>query len=113
MTTPNLNPTAIVILGDCRAQLAKVPDETVDLVFTSPPYADRRANTYGGIKPKDYAEWFRPIAAEIEKSPQADGHVCAQPERTRYRRAKAPAIHRYSLQYARRRLVMDRGVQLV
>jgi len=37
----------------------------VDLIITSPPYADSRAQTYGGIKPDDYVEWFLPISAEL------------------------------------------------
>ncbi|MCS6929835.1 MAG: site-specific DNA-methyltransferase [Saprospiraceae bacterium] len=52
-------------LGDCREKLHLLPDESVDLSFTSPPYADRRRNTYGGIHPSDYVEWFLPIAAQL------------------------------------------------
>ena len=37
-----------VYLGDSRKVLTKIPDNSVDLIFTSPPYADRRKNTYGG-----------------------------------------------------------------
>ena len=44
-----------------------VADESVDLVFTSPPYADRRATSYGGIKPNEYVDWFLPIAAELHR----------------------------------------------
>ena len=44
--------------GDCLDILKDVPDDAFDLIFTSPPYADRRAKTYGGIKPEKYVEWF-------------------------------------------------------
>src|SRR5262245_39074323 len=44
--------------GDCLDTLKDVPDDSFDLIFTSPPYADRRAKTYGGIKPEKYVEWF-------------------------------------------------------
>ncbi len=54
-----------LIHGDCREVLKTLPDDSVDLVFTSPPYADRRASTYGGIKPDDYVAWFLPISAEL------------------------------------------------
>jgi DNA modification methylase len=56
---------ARLILGDCREKLKELPDDSVDLIFTSPPYADSRANTYGGIKPDEYVEWFLPISAEL------------------------------------------------
>lgn len=51
-----------IILGDCRAELLNLPDQSVDLIFTSPPYADQRKNTYGGIHPDAYVEWFTPIS---------------------------------------------------
>ena len=60
-------PTATLILGDCRQELADVATDSVDLIVTSPPYADRRAKTYGGIKPDDYVEWFLPIADELQR----------------------------------------------
>ena len=37
--------------GDCLDVLPTLPDACVDLVVTSPPYADSRKNTYGGIAP--------------------------------------------------------------
>ena len=58
-------PQAVLIAGDCRTELAKVETESVDLIFTSPPYANQRASTYGGIKPEAYCEWFIPIANEL------------------------------------------------
>lgn len=56
---------ADVILGDCLDVLRKLPDNSVDLVVTSPPYADQRKSTYGGISPNKYVEWFLPIAGEL------------------------------------------------
>lgn len=51
--------------GDCQKELGKLPDNSVDLIFTSPPYADSRKNTYGGVSPDKYVEWFLPISAEL------------------------------------------------
>ncbi|NUM81262.1 site-specific DNA-methyltransferase [bacterium] len=51
--------------GDCRIELKKIPDRSVDLIFTSPPYADSRKKTYGGIHPNKYVEWFLPISKEL------------------------------------------------
>lgn len=56
-----------IILGDCLEVLRKFPDDSFDLIFTSPPYADQRAKTYGGIKPDNYVEWFLPRAAEFKR----------------------------------------------
>lgn len=52
-------------LGDCREVLQELPANSVDLIFTSPPYADQRKSTYGGIHPDKYVEWFLPISAEL------------------------------------------------
>ncbi|HMO40980.1 MAG TPA: site-specific DNA-methyltransferase [Saprospiraceae bacterium] len=52
-------------LGDCKDILATLPDHSVDLIFTSPPYADQRKQTYGGIHPDHYVEWFLPISAQL------------------------------------------------
>jgi site-specific DNA-methyltransferase (adenine-specific)/site-specific DNA-methyltransferase (cytosine-N4-specific) len=53
-------------LGDSKEQLKKLPDNSVDLIVTSPlPYPDQRKNTYGGIHPDKYAEWFLPISKEL------------------------------------------------
>ncbi|OQX88906.1 site-specific DNA-methyltransferase [candidate division KSB1 bacterium 4484_87] len=54
-----------LLLGDCKDELEKIPDNSVDLIFTSPPYADQRKNTYGGIHPDRYVEWFLPISAQL------------------------------------------------
>jgi site-specific DNA-methyltransferase (adenine-specific)/site-specific DNA-methyltransferase (cytosine-N4-specific) len=52
-------------LGDSRKILQKLPSDSVDLIVTSPPYADQRKNTYGGIHPDKYVEWFLPITKEL------------------------------------------------
>jgi site-specific DNA-methyltransferase (adenine-specific) len=52
-------------LGDCENVLAKYSENFFDLIVTSPPYADSRARTYGGIKPDDYVSWFLPKASEF------------------------------------------------
>lgn len=54
-----------LILGDCRLELLAIPDDSVDLVFTSPPYADQRKNSYGGISPDEYVEWFLPVSEQL------------------------------------------------
>lgn len=46
------------LLGDCEKILKKIPEDTFHLIVTSPPYADNRKKTYGGIKPDKYVKWF-------------------------------------------------------
>jgi site-specific DNA-methyltransferase (adenine-specific)/site-specific DNA-methyltransferase (cytosine-N4-specific) len=54
-----------IYLGDSRDELSKIPTDSVDLIFTSPPYADQRKSTYGGVSVDDYVEWFLPITKEL------------------------------------------------
>lgn len=54
-----------IFLGDCKEVLKTLPNESVDLIFTSPPYADQRKNAYGGISHEEYVSWFLPISQEL------------------------------------------------
>ena len=51
--------------GDCRELLENIAGGTVDLIMTSPPYADSRKSTYGGIHPDEYVTWFLPISTQL------------------------------------------------
>lgn len=55
------------VCGDCTEVLQKIESGTIDLVVTSPPYADQR--DYGAadtkIQADGYVEWFRPKAEQI------------------------------------------------
>jgi DNA modification methylase len=59
--------------GDCLEILKKYPENFFNLIVTSPPYADSRSKTYGGIKPDDYVEWFLPRAEEFFRVLKPDG----------------------------------------
>jgi site-specific DNA-methyltransferase (adenine-specific)/site-specific DNA-methyltransferase (cytosine-N4-specific) len=62
-----------VFLGDSREILKTLPDQSIDLILTSPPYADNRKQTYGGVAPDQYVEWFLPISAELYRVLRPDG----------------------------------------
>ncbi len=50
--------TANIMEGDCLEILKDFSEQSFDLIVTSPPYADRRLSTYGGIAPDLYVDWF-------------------------------------------------------
>jgi len=62
-----------LILGDCRNILKDIASDSIDLIFTSPPYADSRKSTYGGIHPNDYVAWFLPISQELLRVLKPEG----------------------------------------
>ena len=59
-----------IIYGDCLEKLKDrsiFPDDSIDLIVTSPPYADKRANNYPTISSKDYVIWFLKISEELKR----------------------------------------------
>jgi len=59
--------------NDCLDILRWLPPNCIDLIVTSPPYADQRKHTYGGVHPDKYVEWFLPIAAELKRVLKQEG----------------------------------------
>jgi DNA modification methylase len=62
-----------VLLGDAQQLLPQLPRESVDLFFTSPPYADARA--YSRIHPDRYVEWFLPFARSMFDAAKPSGNL--------------------------------------
>ncbi len=58
---------------DCMDFMKTLPDGAINLVVTSPPYADQRKSTYGGVDPDEYVQWFLPFSAEIYRILADDG----------------------------------------
>ena len=65
--------TQVLRRGDCLKVLSRVPDQSVQLIVTSPPYAEKRKNTYGGIHADQYVDWLIPRAAEFMRVLRPDG----------------------------------------
>lgn len=62
-----------VTWGDSTDWLAALPEASIDLFFTSPPYADARA--YSRIHPDRYVEWFLPHAREMLRATKPSGSL--------------------------------------
>lgn len=56
-----------ILSGDCGDVLQQFPAASVDLIVTSPPYADARAGRYSGPRPHKYVDWFLPRAEEMRR----------------------------------------------
>ena len=59
--------TPLLIIDDCKTALEKLPADSIDLIITSPPYADSRKKTYGGIAPDEYVDWFIPVSEQLKR----------------------------------------------
>lgn len=58
---------------ECLANKKSFPDNTIDLIITSPPYAQRRKDSYGGISRDRYVEWFLSISKHLMRSLKPEG----------------------------------------
>lgn len=52
-------------LGDSIKLCRNLPDMSIDLIMTSPPFALRRKKEYGNVEANEYVEWFQPFAEEF------------------------------------------------
>lgn len=52
-------------VGDSLELLAGLPESSVDLVMTSPPFALRRQKTYGNVEETEYVDWIVPFGREV------------------------------------------------
>ncbi len=60
-------------LADAREVLAAMPDSSVNLVLTSPPYALHFQKEYGNVTKDDYVAWFLTFARQIFRVLADDG----------------------------------------
>lgn len=69
----------IVICGDCREPdtwqrlLSAADVDTVNGVFTSPPYAMQRKVQYGGVPTAEYVDWWEAVQANVKANLARDG----------------------------------------
>lgn len=66
-------PLDTIICGDCEKVLKAFPDNSIDLIVTSPPYADRRKKIYVSVHPDKYVDWFLPKSQEFLRVLKPDG----------------------------------------
>lgn len=52
-------------VGDSLKLLAELPDDSIDLVMTSPPFALRRQKLYGNVEETEYVNWIKPFGKEV------------------------------------------------
>jgi DNA modification methylase len=65
-----------IILGNCENVLKECPNNSIQLVFTSPPYADisgKYLDGYSGPPPKKYNQWLIPKVREFYRVLKDDG----------------------------------------
>ena len=95
--------------ADSRQMLAQLPDSSVNLVFTSPPYALHFKKEYGNVHKDDYAEWFLTFAREIQRVLTDDGSFVLNIGGSYNKGLPTRSIYHYKLMIA---LVEELGLHL-
>ena len=63
-----------IYYNDCLEQIKKFPDNCIDLIVTSPPYAGKRGmSSTKRIPIERYVKWFLPISAELLRTLKPTG----------------------------------------
>ncbi len=62
-------------LGNSLELMAELPDESVDLICTSPPFALVRKKEYGNVDAHQYVEWFKTFAREFYRILKPQGSL--------------------------------------
>jgi len=55
--------------------MSNMSDKSINLIMTSPPYANARKSVYGGISSNEYCKWFTPFAVQFRKILKSDGSI--------------------------------------
>jgi len=77
--------------GDCLERMKEIEDDSVDMILTSPPYANQRKNCYEGKHESEYVDWFLDFAKEFKRILKPSGSFflnikphCVKGERALY-----------------------------
>jgi len=64
-----------IICGDALALIPTLPDRSINLCLTSPPYAMQRRRQYGGVPEEEYPAWMVAVMAALRPKLTDDGSV--------------------------------------
>jgi DNA modification methylase len=87
-----------------------IKTEIVDLIVTSPPYADQRKNTYRGIRPDKYVEWFLQISIQLLRVLKPTGTFILNIKEKVVDGERSMYVMELILAMRKTRLIMDRSI---
>ncbi|MBI4583963.1 MAG: site-specific DNA-methyltransferase, partial [Planctomycetes bacterium] len=62
-----------IYTADALVAMKLMPQQCIDLLITSPPYALHFKKEYGNAEKEEYVNWFRPFAQEIHRVLKPEG----------------------------------------
>ncbi len=61
--------------GNALPLLSKIPDASINLILTSPPFPLNNKKSYGNVRAEDYFAWFIQFASEFSRILRDDGSL--------------------------------------
>lgn len=83
-----------ILHGDCLKALARLDDQSVQTVITSPPYAEQRKHHYQGVPEQEYPTWMVAVFEAIRPKLTVNGSILVNIRS----HVKAGAVSDYVLQ---------------
>lgn len=62
-------------LGNSLDLMQEIPDDSIDLICTSPPFALVRKKDYGNVDAEQYIDWFEPFAQQFYRILKPQGSL--------------------------------------
>lgn len=62
-------------MGDSLELMHELPDDSIDLVVTSPPFALQRQKAYGNVAETEYVDWITPFGREVYRILKPSGSL--------------------------------------
>jgi len=84
-------------LGDALDLLGCIPDDSINLVITSPPFALTSKKEYGNKDSEEYVDWFLKFAKEFKRVMKPDGSFVVDLGSAYLRGAPVKSIYQYEL----------------
>ncbi len=91
-------------LGDSLRLMEELPDKSINLIVTSPPFALTRKKEYGNKSADEYVDWFLGFARQFHRILTDDGSLVVDlggaylpgtPVRAIYQRSQVGAERKY------------------
>lgn len=82
-----------IIHGDCLEVMRTMPDQSIDLIMTSPPYAEQRKRQYGGIPESEYVEWWMERATQMRRILKPSGSLVVNIKEHRKERSRVIYVY--------------------
>ena len=85
------------VVADSLEYMKEMPDESADLVITSPPFALQRQKEYGNVSQDEYVDWLLLFTSEVKRIVKASGSFVIDLGGAYQKNRPVRSLHNYRL----------------